>query len=152
MRRGAYHFYGFCSAPEDQAANFLRALGDDPGELIPALDVEAGGNCSRRPVPGELRAGVERFLQIVAQEIGRRPLLYLIADDLPGLWGAAGPPAADLWLRDLYREPAAPPGHRRLLWQYHARGWVGGINAFTDINAFEGDDAAFTAALSLPPR
>lgn len=149
VRRGAYHFYGFCSDPADQAAHFLATLGADPGELIPALDVESGGNCSKRPSPAELRAGTDRFLSIVEAAIGRRPLLYLIADDIHALFGEAGPPPADLWLRDLHREPSPPAGRQMRLWQYHVRGWVGGIAAFTDINAFPGDDAAFAQALSL---
>ena len=149
---GAYHFFGFCSAPEAQAAHFLAVLQREgrPGpDLRPVVDVEGGGNCAARPAPAELRARTVAFMEIVAAATGQAPILYIVEDDARALYGDAGPPGSLHWRRDLYREPPGPWD----LWQYHARGWVSGIGAFTDINVFRGSPDDFRRAMYLtPPR
>ena len=144
---GAYHFYTFCRPVEDQVAWFLEVLGEDPGDLPPVLDVEMGGNCATRPPPAELAEGVARWTEAVEAATGRPVMLYILPEQLERLVGDA--PALRgqaLWVRDSFAGPPAPVrGQPWVLWQYHARAWVRGIRAFTDLNVFAGDEAAFEA-------
>ncbi|MBF1041028.1 MAG: glycoside hydrolase family 25, partial [Lachnospiraceae bacterium] len=41
---GAYHFFSFDSDAKTQAQNYIRAVGDLSGHLIPAIDVEYYGS------------------------------------------------------------------------------------------------------------
>lgn len=118
---GAYHFYTFCRAPEEQAAHFLATVG--PKAALPhAVDVEGGGNCSRQLTPQRLRADVHTFSELVGQATGRRVVAYVIEGQVERLFGGDGPMNRDLWVRNLTSEPAVVGGRPWTVWQYHARG------------------------------
>lgn len=139
---GAYHYFTFCRPPADQAAHFLATLGDDPGALPPAVDVELGGNCKTLPPPAQVRADVDTFLALIEAGLGRPAVLYLIGTQLPRLFGELGPPDRALWQRNMYQAPGPLPWR---IWQWHSRGWVAGVDAWTDLNVFNGDEAAYQA-------
>lgn len=140
---GPYHFYGFCSPPEAQAAHFLAVLGDHPGALPPAVDVEKGGNCSQQPSPEKLRADLETWLHIVETALHRQAVVYVLNSQVGALFGEAGPPDRPLWVRDLRARPSLFSGRSWTVWQYHNCGWVWGVHTCADLNAFAGDEAAF---------
>lgn len=143
---GAYHFYTFCRAPEEQAAHFLATTGAG-GALPPAVDVETGGNCSRRLEPSALRADVARFSELVTAATGRPVLAYVVERQAERLFGPEGPPNQHLWVRNIHTEPSPIGGQPCTIWQHHARGWVAGIKGFTDMNVYCGDEVSFEAWL-----
>lgn len=141
MPRGAYHFYYFCTSPEDQARWFIRNVPKDPNALPPVLDVEwnhHSPSCKRRPDAVTLQAEMRTFLRIIERHYGKKPLIYTTVDfykdahlstfkDYP------------LWLRSVADHPKNVYGpHPWLFWQYTGTGKVPGIEGNTDINVFAG--------------
>lgn len=137
---GAYHFFTFCGDPTKQAAHLIAVVGDDRGGLPPAIDVETGGNCSKRLPPAKLRAMLDVFLAAIEPVFGREAVLYVTHDQVDALFGVEGPPDRPIWLRDVQQQPL---GRQWIVWQYHPRGWVSGIGTFADLNVFAGDERAF---------
>ncbi len=145
VKRGAYHFYYFCTSPEDQARWFIRNVPRTPGMLPPVLDMEwnpFSPTCAHiRPPASEVRDQMRRWLNVVERHYGQRPIIYTTPkfyreNDLDGFNGY------DFWLRTTAKAPAeAYPGQTWRFWQYSATGIVPGIGGDVDINAFSGSRA-----------
>lgn len=131
---GAYHFFTLCRPGEDQAANFLQQVPTNVSLLPPALDLEFFGNCNRRPSPEAVAREVEKFLTIIEDAFGREAIYY-ITGGFKRKYGAHLPKRS-LWLR---RIAMKPPSDNWLLWQYHDRGRIAGINGDVDLNVLHGD-------------
>lgn len=143
LLRGAYHFFTFCRRGTEQAQNFIASVPLEPDMLPPVVDLEFGGNCSKRPKPAELLPELQSFLDVLAQHYQRKPVLYvteafaktyLAQDQLAGYaW----------WVRDIVRERSDFVGRPWQFWQFSNRGRVPGIRGFVDQNVFAGSPAAF---------
>ncbi|KAJ02738.1 GH25 family lysozyme [Sulfitobacter mediterraneus] len=149
MYRGAYHFYYFCTAPEVQAAWFIRNVPRSAGALPPVLDMEwnpFSPTCAHvRPPAAEVRAQMRKWLRIVEAHYGQRPIIYttpkFFSENGLGLFQGY-----DFWLRTTAKTPAeAYPGQNWTFWQYTATGSVPGIVGEVDLNAFGGSAAAWDA-------
>lgn len=136
---GAYHFFTFCRAGAEQARNFIQAVPVRAEALPPALDLEFGGNCGRRPDAAAMRAELEAFLAPVEAAYGKPALLYVTPEFFDAYRDAL--PARALWRRSILHAPDSRAAWT--LWQYHNRARVDGINGPVDLNVFEGDAAAF---------
>jgi len=144
LLRGAYHFFTFCRPGDEQARNFIATVPASTDALPPAVDFEIGGNCSRRPPREELLDELRLFLSQVEDHFGRRPLIYVTRDAHEAyLQGEL--PEHPIWARDLFRRPPYPEGRPWLVWQFHNRGRVRGIDGPVDLNAFAGSTADFNA-------
>lgn len=141
---GAYHYFTQCSPGAAQLAQFVAVVGGDWGRLPPAIDLEHVGNCGVPPPAAQVQAEIRVFVDGLAREVGRKPVIYTtrrfwrtvlgdVADDCP------------LWLRDVFRRPGGLGGRPWDVWQYLSRGRVDGIDGFVDQNAFHGDAAAYAA-------
>ncbi len=122
LLRGAYHFYTFCRAGAEQAQNFVQTVPIEPNTLPPVVDLEFGGNCSKRPYSSELIPEVQIFLNVVEKHTGQLATY-------------------SLWVRDIVREPALFNGRPWLFWQFSNRGKVPGIQGRVDLNVFKGSPA-----------
>jgi lysozyme len=139
---GGYHFYTFCRTPEEQAANFLGALeGRDGTALPPVVDVEYGGNCSRRPT--DLAGELERFRGVVERKLGRRPLVYT-THEIRADHAIEGP----FWMRDVFWEPPGP----WVVWQYGYERHLPGVSGLVDVDAFAGSEAEFEGFVQRQER
>lgn len=138
---GAYHFFTFCRPGAEQADNVLATVPAAADALPLVVDLEFGGNCGRVPAPADLRGELDAFLARVEPARGRRVVFYVTAEFLDA-YGAALPPRA-LWRRSLLREPE--PLARWVLWQYHNRGRVDGIDGPVDLDVFFAGPEAFAA-------
>ena len=138
---GAYHFFTFCRPGAEQADNVLATVPAAADALPLVVDLEFGGNCGRVPAPTDLRGELDAFLARVEPARGRRVVFYVTAEFLDA-YGAALPPRA-LWRRSLLREPE--PLARWVLWQYHNRGRVDGIDGPVDLDVFFAGPEAFAA-------
>ncbi|MGJ8544718.1 MAG: glycoside hydrolase family 25 protein [Sulfitobacter sp.] len=142
VARGAYHFYYFCTSPEDQARWFIRNVPRSRGDLPPVLDMEwnpFSPTCAHRRPPGHVvRAEMRRWLAIVEKHYGQKAVIYTTPrfyaeNDLGQFRGY------DFWLRTTAKTPAqAFPGQRWAFWQYSATGVIPGSNVEMDLNAFNG--------------
>lgn len=128
-----YHYFQLCSDGADQAAHFLRVLGDGVrrARLVPALDLELAGSCSDPPPADVLLVEVREFLAALERRTGRPALVYLypefeerygFADDL-----AEHPQ----WVRRLGDRA---PRRDWTVWQYDDAGSVPGVAGGVDRN------------------
>ncbi len=130
--RGAYHFFTFCRPASEQAAHFLAVVPHAEADLAPVVDVEYGGNCSKRPSTSELGAELAVFMDAVQVATGKRPLVYVTGGlyrDHPALFQAE-----DLWVRAIYHEPSREVPLPATVWQYSNVGRVDGIEGRVDLN------------------
>jgi lysozyme len=150
VRRGALHFYYFCTPPEVQARWFLATVPREAGALPAVLNLEwnpYSPTCRLRPPPPEVRALASRFLSIVAAATGTPPIVYATVDffhenDLARL-------PVELWLRSVTAHPAERyPGVPWSFWQYSGTGRVDGISGNVDLNAFSGSEGQWQAWLA----
>ena len=78
--RGAYHFYMTDDLPKDQATNYLGAIvGLDSLDLPPIVDFE-GGSIVGKQSSEEIVDALKTFLDILAGETGRTPIIYTNLD------------------------------------------------------------------------
>ncbi|MDR6756660.1 lysozyme [Mycoplana sp. BE70] len=135
-----YHFYYFCSTPDDQADWFIRNVPKSAALLPPVLDAEwnpASPTCRKRPPPEVVRADLQRFLDRIESHYGKRPIIYTTVDfhrqNMVGYFGNY-----HLWLRSVADHPENVYGRKWTFWQYTSTGVVPGISGDTDINVFAG--------------
>ncbi|GGX59411.1 glycoside hydrolase [Tateyamaria omphalii] len=144
IRRGAYHFYYFCTAPEVQAQFFIRTAPKTRGSLPPVLDMEwnpFSPTCQRRPDAATVRNEMQRWLDIVEAHYGQKPIIYTT----PGFYEDAELNRLrgyEFWLRTTAKTPAqAYPGQSWRFWQYTSTGTLPNTPGAIDINAFNGSAA-----------
>lgn len=150
--RGAYHFYYFCTSPEDQARWFIRNVPRTQGMMPPVLDMEwnpFSPTCATvRPPAAEVRDQMRRWLRIVEAQYGQRPIIYTTPkfyreNNLGQFRGY------DFWLRSTAKTPTEVyPGQSWRFWQYTATGIVPGIAGDVDLNAFFGSRAGWQGWLA----
>jgi lysozyme len=135
---GVYHFYRFCTDPQKQAQHFLSTIGSLKLDILPAIDLEFGGNCKVTKSPEKIIEDLTLFLTIVEQGIGRKPLLYATME-FYSLYMKKRFDAYPLWIRDVFNKP----GLNWTLWQYTGRGRVNGIAGPVDKNVYNGSKELF---------
>ncbi len=146
MLRGAYHFFHPEEDAGAQAAHYLTVVGALAAhDLPPVLDVETTNGVSTTV----LWTGVTTWLETVAQETGRKPMLYLS----PGFWNQHTPnPALEgypLWLADYAATPTLPNGFATWnFWQCSQSGTVAGVSGAVDQDVWNGPIAALLAFLA----
>jgi lysozyme len=160
LLRGAYHFFVPDMDPLQQASAYLKALGSDPGDLPPVLDIEA-----KTTDPTKYAQGAQVWLAEVEKQLKRKPVIYsaawywnagmLIGGKYPDwaatypLWVAAYPVADGMpTLPDLAQgkyKPLLPKSWTAwTFWQYSEKGRVDGVAnadgtaANVDLNIYNG--------------
>jgi lysozyme len=134
FKTGAYHFYTLCRPPLEQAENYIAAVPLEPDALPPAVDLEFGGNCGKRPARTEFEAGLEQFIAALKERYRQEPVLYATeefhAAYLAGTHFAGYP----LWIRNIWTAPDETKYPRWHIWQYANYARVKGIDGPVDLN------------------
>ena len=136
--RGAYHFFIGSKDGRMQAENFIDRVELEPGDMPPVLDVEQlnGANTT------ELKKAVKKWLEIVENHYGVKPIIYTNVDFYNRNLGIEfdGYP---LWVAHYYqaRQPRIARGWS--FWQHSDEGRVNGIISKVDFNVFNGDTTEF---------
>jgi lysozyme len=81
LYRGAYHFLTPRESGRVQAERFLAHVGDDLGDLPPAVDVEKPVECKTECCDkscADFRLVVEEWLDTVERTSGRRAMVYTV--------------------------------------------------------------------------
>lgn len=135
LRFGAYHLpYPGNSSAQQQAQHFLTVAKPQPGDLLPAIDVEE----KNPPDTGEAKlstsqlvAWLRAWLAAVEESVGAKPVIYTN----PSWWSSrlqhADLSRHPLWLAHYTEgQPTIPaPWKSYAIWQHSQTGQIGG-NAF----------------------
>lgn len=135
LDRGAYHFFTLCRPSDEQAANFLDVISDEPGELPPAVDLELAGNCSARPERDWVDREVRTFLEEVEEATGQPVVLY-IGNDFEDHYRIHDDLDRPIWHRRILRRPDVDGWW---IWQAHDNASIDGIDGGADLNVMRGD-------------
>jgi GH25 family lysozyme M1 (1,4-beta-N-acetylmuramidase) len=147
---GGYHFYRHDVDPEKQAAYFLDHLPRKPGDLIPAIDVEAKGD-GAGPVTYSKAEVVRRLgvmVDAVKAAIGRAPMIYTYPSAWVELTGNSREfTECPLWIaRYGVEKPTLVGGWTtHAVWQYTDQGKVKGIGSGVDRDRLNGGEAELAA-------
>ena len=150
-----YHFYYFCTSPEDQAAWFIHNVPRAAVVMPPVIDMEWNPHsptCRTRPAPAVVRSDLARFASIIQAHYGRRPIIYTTVDfhrkNLEGHFAGY-----DFWLRSVADNPdKVYDGRDWTFWQYTGTGIVPGVPGQADISVFSGNSNAWKTWLSTVAR
>ena len=142
---GMYHFYRHDVDPEAQAAHFINRLSLlQPGDLVPAIDVEGpgdGGGSFDYP-RSEVVRRVGVVVRAVQAAVGRAPMIYTY----PSAWkeltnnSAAFAGECPLWIASYkVQTPKLMGGWtEHTVWQWTDMGKVKGIGGGVDRDRFNG--------------
>lgn len=130
--RGAYHYFRPNENSVKQAENFIKTVKLNSGDLPPVLDIEEH---PRNQSMDNLKLGLRRWLDIVENHFGVKPILYsgdkYYSDFLEKefsdytLWIAN----YNFWIED--------PKKHWDFWQFSEKGSVGGIKGYVDLNLYQ---------------
>lgn len=138
---GAYHFFSFDSAGDQQAASYIETVGDLDGKLAPVVDVEYYGNKkSNPPERTEVIENLTAMLDTLEQHYEVKPIIYttytVYNDYIKGEF--EGYP---LWVRSVYCPPSVLFGNKWSFWQYMDTAMLdgyAGAEQYIDVNVFRG--------------
>ncbi|MCO5730317.1 glycoside hydrolase family 25 protein [Rhizobium sp. SSA_523] len=141
LAHAPFHFYYFCTGPDEQADWFTANVPKSALTMPPVLDVEwnpGSPTCKTRPEPAAVRAVMARFLSRIEAHYGKRPIIYTSVDfhreNLVGHFRNY-----PFWVRSVAAHPEEIyPGRDWSFWQYTSTGVIPGIGGDTDINVFNG--------------
>lgn len=134
LKVGSYHFFRPRTELKKQLENFMMQCRPGDQDLIPMIDVESiGGLCVE-----EFRDSLDTFLKMVTEAYHQRPLVYTgrnfynkymqsLIDDYPLMIAMYG---------DV--EPVLADGRDYMIWQYTAKGTIGGVKGYVDKSRFIG--------------
>lgn len=129
--RGAYHFYVTEDHPDTMAAFFIENVKLDPGDFAPAVDIELIGH----DTPPGLKERLQRFLEILEDHYGIKPIIYTTAK----FWDEhlkADFSDYPLWVAEYdVDEPVLPHGWKEYhLWQFKGNVAVPGVEKGADVS------------------
>jgi lysozyme len=130
---GSYHFYEPNYDAEKQARHFLKHVKFGPESLRPVLDVEISKGQDKLSI----KNGVHRWLTLVEQESGCKPMLYSYSYFYDLYLGSTFD-KYQLWLADYANKLSFPKSHNNIvMWQHSQKGRVNGIKGHVDLNITE---------------
>ena len=134
LKVGSYHFFRPRTELAKQLENFKMQCRPGDQDLIPMIDVESTGGLPLE----EFQDSLVQFLQMVSHAYHQRPLVYTgrnfynknmqhLIDEYPLMIA-------------MYRdeEPELADGRDYIIWQYTAKGYIGGVNGYVDKSRFMG--------------
>lgn len=135
---GAYHFFTLCKSGVEQAKNFVGTVPAEPGMLVPAVDLEFGGNCAARPPQADVLRELRQFADLIAVAFGQRPMIYTTYEFAERYLTGEILRGERIWARDILHRPHGSFAGRWVLWQFANNGSLEGIEGRVDLNVFRG--------------
>jgi len=131
--RGAYHYYRPNENSLEQAANFIRSVRFQKGDLPPVLDVE---KFPKNQSIDSLKLGLQRWLKKVDEHYKVRPIIYtsekyyndFLKEDFPeyAFWVAN----YNFFVENIKND--------WLFWQFTEKAKLNGIEERVDVNIYNG--------------
>lgn len=133
---GAYHFFRARDEGEAQAEWFLGTVTHEPGDLLPAVDVEVPDGVDD---PALMVRRLRAYMSVVSGAVGRPPVIYTS----PKFWESLGTDDFGhhpLWIAEYgVSEPQVPSGWTSWsLWQHTDDDVVAGVAKPVDLSASNG--------------
>ncbi len=135
--RGAYHFYESNDDGLAQAEWFIKNVPLLPGDLPPVVDIER----VKTPVPSDIHANFNTFVNRLEEYYGHRPIIYtgerfwehVMREHLPGY---------KLWIAHYgVPRPTVPPEWSGWnFWQFTEECMVEGVEKKVDCSYFNGSE------------
>ncbi|MEO6819047.1 MAG: GH25 family lysozyme [Ginsengibacter sp.] len=142
ITKGAYHFYIPGTSPERQAKNFSEMVSLQKGDLPPVLDIEI----SRHVTVSQMQADVKRWLQIIENHYGVKPIIYTNISFYETYFNS-GFEEYPIWIAHYLQQLQPRTNRHWIFWQHSEQGRVNGIRGKVDFNVFYGDSSDFRAVL-----
>jgi lysozyme len=141
VRRGAYHFYTFSDDAAAQARFFLNQVKIEVGDLPPVLDIENDKVANdRRMNKTEVLRGIQKWLDIVENETGVKPLIYTNLDYYR-YYLSGNFKGYPIWIASYNNLKGVnlPDNKQWWFWQFSEKGRCNGIAEPIDLNVFAGN-------------
>ena len=148
MLLGCYHFFSFESSGEEQAKNYIEAVGNienDDSIMLPIIDVEFY-DYYKKAKPS--KTWVIEQLQVMLEDLEEtyriKPIIYTTME-FYDYYIDGNFSDYDIWIRDIITKPNLENGDWKF-WQYTGRGRLDGYNGeekFIDLNVFNGSKEDF---------
>ncbi|WP_138753267.1 glycoside hydrolase family 25 protein [Paenibacillus sinopodophylli] len=135
---GAYHFFSSRSTGAEQAERFISVVPVDKNSMPPVIDLEIALNHDPLVIEKELKSMSDKLEAVYH----KKPILYVTYDTY-NTYTSSGFEDYDIWIRDIVKSPSLKEKRDWLLWQYGNRGHVDGIDAYVDLNVFNGTQDDF---------
>ena len=134
---GAYHFFSFDTPGATQAANFIAAVGDLEGDLIPVVDVEFYGDKRANPPEKEdVVRELKRYLTVLEKRYGVKPMIYA-SGEIRENYLKGSFDDYYYWIRNVYYPVSISDGQNWAVWQYRDTGILDGYTGgekYIDMN------------------
>ncbi len=138
VKIGSYHFYSFGVSGHDQARHFIRVARCEPGDLVPAIDIEhsPANPYTKDTVFFNL---IIRELTVLENELyeyyGVHPLMYTNRDCYK-LYVEKYFPGNRVWISSPEEEPEDKDVKNWVIWQFTHKGKLPDIAENVDFNYF----------------
>ncbi len=134
FKKGSYHYLSPYISGKKQADYFIENSIFEKGDLIPVLDIEKAHNLSKTRLIKVINDFILEFKQKTKLEIMIYSYLSFYRDHLIDQF-----PNNKLWIANYRNNDYKIKNTNWNIWQYTETGKMIGINAYVDINVFNGD-------------
>ncbi len=125
MRRGALHRYSLCKPAVDQANNFNTTVPRADDALPAAVVLDFAADCTVRPAPAAVLAGLRQYLEMVEAHTGK-PVLIKVTKPFESAYGVTAALPRGVWAVQNYLAPDYPARSWRM-WQANAERRIEGV-------------------------
>ena len=137
LKVGPYHFFRPGVDADVQFRNMMSIVKAKQIDLIPMIDVEV---TSRGVSMATFHARLERLLELVTKEFGKRPIIYTGKNFYNKHMYGGRYSRYKFWIAAyLFEEPMLYDDDDYVIWQYTGQGSMRGIRGSVDLNRFVGN-------------
>ena len=125
---GAYHYFSYKSSGASQAQNFINAVGDLSGRLLPVVDLElTPEEVINPPDKTEVVLSLKAFLAVIEEEYNIKPILYS-RQDYYEKYLAEDFSEYPRWVTNVFFPVFIEAGDNWVIWQYNDQGILDGYS------------------------
>ncbi|WP_246839377.1 GH25 family lysozyme [Leptospira licerasiae] len=96
-------------------------------------------NCKERPPLRDVKKKVQDFLTALGNHYGKKPILYL-TDEFIDKYLEGDFLEYPVWIRNVFGHPSSSFDRNWIIWQYHSRARLKGIEGPVDVNVWRGNE------------
>jgi lysozyme len=131
--RGAYHYYKPNTNSAMQAANFIKHVKLQTGDLPPVLDIEEVGKYGN----ANMKKGIKNWLKLIEKHYGVKPIIYTNANFYKKYLSGKEFKEYRFWIAH-YTKNTPNVSKDWLFWQYSDKGVINNICSKVALNVHKG--------------